>query len=300
MSPAVCVLGCTNLPESVAFWTSFGFIERSRVQLDTEQSVSLYGCTEPTTEVLLCMPDAIAGHLRLVSTSRHRPAIGPFDRGPHAIDLYTTDMGRSLTVASAVGANTAFGQLDYQFGPMHLQEGKCVGPDGVIVVFVDITRRRPSVLDRFPDRLHSEVHSVVNIVGSVDAANATWTGAAGLTLVADAVIDTPELGEFLQLPHPDRCRMSLLADQGVSPIRFEQLGFIDGGASEGVDISTWPLPGGLPLVEFHCPHLDEVALELTTSGHTFGQMVTLGNRSSACTSLDGVGQRYLLRSSASL
>jgi catechol 2,3-dioxygenase-like lactoylglutathione lyase family enzyme len=295
VSPAICVIGVSDLAASLKFWTSLGFVETDRRRLSLEVARTLYGLDSTTEEVLLAMPDSTAGLLRLVVTSEPHPTIGPYDRGPHAIDLYTTDIAKSLAIATGAGANTGFGQLDYQFGPVRLQEGKCIGPDGVILVFVDISRRRPSLLDQFPDRLHSEIHSVVNIVASVDAANATWKE-AGLAVIADAVIDTPELGKFLQLPSPDRCRMSLLASADVAPIRFEQLGFIDGGASAGVDLSTWPLPAGLPLVEFLTSDLTTTTADLRLAGHLLGPIVSVVTGVSACTGQDAIGQRYLIRS----
>jgi hypothetical protein len=294
MSPTTCVLGTTDLEGSVRFWSALGFVERSRVELNGVAARNLYGL-DGATEVVLAMPDSTRGMLRLVSTPIPHPVVGPFDRGPHAIDLYTTDMDQSLAVAASAGADTSFGQLDYQFGPLRLREGKCLGPDGVILVFVDISRRRPSLLDEFPERLHSEVHSVVNIVRSVDEANRTWTTGAGLVVAADAVIDTPQLGEFLQLPTADRCRMSLLCDPEVSPIRFEQLGFIDGGADLGVDLATWPLPAGLPFVEFSSVDVSGTCTRLVQQGHHAGPIVGLDKESQGCSLVDGTGQRYFLR-----
>ncbi len=298
LSPEVCVLGTNHLGESVAFWSALGFVEGSRSILQASSSRELYGIDHDTNEVLMEMPGSSRGHVRLVETPVERPTIGPFDRGPYAIDLYTTDLKRSLSIASQSGASTSSMQLDYAYGDLRLREGKCLGPDGVVIVFVDISRRRPSLLDHEPDRLHSEVHSVVNIVHSVDAANATWK-AIGLTIVADAVLDTPELAAFMALPTTQRCRMSLLADDDVSPIRFEQLGFVDGGSEFGVDVSAWPLPAGLGLVEFRvASSADDLSGSLTTltdSGHTVGPRVDTGDSGWARWALDGTGQRYFLR-----
>jgi catechol 2,3-dioxygenase-like lactoylglutathione lyase family enzyme len=299
-SPSLCVLGVSQLAESVAFWTYLGFVAQEPLEISGTQAHALFGL-EATTSQLLTMPDAQAGHLLLIETKHPNPTTSPYNLGPHAIDIYTTDMDSSLALADGAGANTAYGRLDYAFGPVRLVEGKVSGPDGVVLVFVDITRRRPSLLDRFPERLHSEIHSVVNIVESVDAANMVWSGAVGtgvsggvgLTVGADATIDAPELGAFLGLATPDRCRMSLLADADIGPIRWEMLQFLDRAPVPAIRLSTWPLPAGLPLVAFAVANISEFVSTLSDKGHNAGALVTLSDRL-ACSMVDPGGQRYLL------
>jgi hypothetical protein len=290
-SPSLCVLGVSDLAQSAAFWTYLGFVATEPELLGEPTATALFGLTATSTQ-LLCMPDAESGHLLLVKTEHANPTRSPYNLGPHAIDLYTTNMDQSLALAAKAGANTEYGRLDYAFGPVRLVEGKVTGPDGVVLVFVDITRRRPSLLDRFPQRLHSEVHSVVNIVQSVDAANEVWA-AEGMSIGADSTIEAPELGTFLGLPKPDRCRMSLLADSGVWPIRWEMLQFLDHAPLPAIQLSTWPLPAGLPLVAFLVDDISATSEGLADRRHARGAVVTLSDRL-ACSMVDPGGQRYLL------
>ena len=293
-SPDHVVLGCSDLGAQVAWWTALGFTASAPTEIDAGSAEALYGIGGATTQVSMSVPGAAAGSVRLVRTTQPRGEVGHWDRGPHAIDLYTTDMDRSLEIARAAGARVA-GRMVYDFGTMRLEEGKSVGPDGTIVVFISNSKRRPSVLDHDSSRIHSEVHSIVNIVSSVDAARVAWIEGGGLTLLGDAVIDSPGLADLMELPRVVPARMGLFCDVDVTPIRYEVLEFVGLSSDEGIDLDQWPLKPGLPMACFVVDALDQLIGTLTDVGFVFGPQTALGDGRLAVTGADPSGLRFELR-----
>jgi catechol 2,3-dioxygenase-like lactoylglutathione lyase family enzyme len=237
-SPHHAVVATRDLDVMTSFLRTLGFGESARGELSADATRCLYGLGDTTPERLLVAGDAPGGLLRLVATPTPAPASGPYACGPMAIDLYTTDIERSLALAGQAGARCGpIGR--YAAGPTPIAEARAVGPDGLAVVFIQIEPRRPSLLDRQPNRLHSEVHSIVWAVPDVDEAAAPWR-AAGLQTLADLTLTDPVVGEFLELPRPDApLRLQLLCDEAATPSRLEVLAFLeDGDAAVGGETAT--------------------------------------------------------------
>jgi hypothetical protein len=293
-SPDHVLLGSRDAERQAAFWVAMGFGVTRHSTIGPHLARS-YGVPEGGTEITLGVPGAAAGGIRIVETDQAEVTVGSWDRGPFAVDLYTRDMDRSLSTAVEAGA-VHKGRMVYEFGTMRLEEGKTTGPDGVRLVFISNSTRRPSVLDANPDRLHSEVHSIVNIVGSVDAFSTAWHGGAGLTILGDAVIASPGLADLMELPKVVSARMGLYCDADVTPIRYEALEFIgltDDDASELVP--QWPLRPGQPLGVFVVDDFDATLLALDEGGFAMeGDVVEGGVRSAM--GVDACGIRFEIRS----
>jgi catechol 2,3-dioxygenase-like lactoylglutathione lyase family enzyme len=294
LSPSHVIIGTRDRNAQIAWWTALGFVAGESTDVSAEEALALYGLGAPTTQTVLSVDGATSGHIVLVDTTEEPVSVGPWDRGPHAIDLYTVDMARSLAAAADAGGRVK-GHMRYEFGTMALEEGKSIGPDGTVVVFIQNSKRRPSVLDAAPERLHSEVHSVVNIVASVDAARRSWIDGAGLDLLGDAVIDSPGLADLMELPKVVAARMGLFCDAEVAPIRFEVLEFVGLDASEGRDLDQWPLKPGLPMVRFTVADLAAEQQALEAAGFVFGEIVATGTGSAVCAT-DPSGLRFQLSS----
>lgn len=264
-SPDHVLIGSRNPDRQAAFWVAMGFEVTGRSTIGPLRARS-YGVPEGGAEITLTVPGASAGGIRIVATDQPEVTVGSWDRGPFAVDLYTRDMDRSLDMAVEAGA-VHRGRMVYEFGIMRLEEGKTTGPDGVRLVFISNSTRRPSVLDSDPGRLHSEVHSIVNIVDSVDAFSAGWHTGAGLTVLGDAVISSPGLADLMELPKVVSARMGLYCDSGVAPIRYEALEFI-GLAADDVSelVPQWPLRPGQPLGVFVVDDFDVALLALDENG----------------------------------
>lgn len=290
-SPRHAVIGASDVEATVRFLVGLGFERGARASLPTSAAGALYGLERETSEVALRMPDAPAGSIRVVGTPHPAEPHHVFARGPHALDLYTTDTAKSLERAAAAGAR-CFEPATYRVGPLELTETKTVGPDGLAIVFIQAARRRPSLLDRHPERLHSEVHSLVFTVDSVTEAMPFWKERAGLQAFLDATIVEPAVAAFMGLPRPDTpLRLAMLADGESRPARLELLEFPQ---DAGPHLSTWPLRPGFHAAGFEVPSLGD-AMRLL-EGARFGEPVEVDTaglpRARAVTAVAPGGVRF--------
>lgn len=158
-----------------------------------------------------------------------------FAGGPAALDFYA----RSVATLPHVTV---------PLGPLVMHQARVTGPDGLPVVLIDASHRRPSLLDS-TDLPVSEAHSMVWVVPSVDEALALFV-AGGLSVVFDLPISSDEVCSLVGLPAGTPVRMAMLSDEELTPMRFELLeapGVApwDGEVRAGM---AWPLfrPAALP------------------------------------------------------
>ena len=242
-SPSHITIGASSIEGTARFFQAFGFVRESDSTIDAFAARELYGLDRATSETRLSMPGAERGLIRVVETHLGTIASGPFDRGAHAVDLYVRDMGQALEIVK----NTRAGigpVAAYRVGPMTIKECKCVGPDGLVLVLIEVDKRRPSVLDSSANTLFSEVHSGVYVVESVDAAAGFWKD-AGLKVLLDVTFAEPTVAEFMRLPRPDtRLRLGLFADEAQLPVRLELIEFPDADGRGAPLIDARPLRPG--------------------------------------------------------
>ncbi len=243
LSPTHAIVGSTNTAAIVSLYTAFGFELRRRTPVPADVARALYGLDHETHETVMAVPGAARGWLKIVDTPVAASHAEPFDAGPHAIDLYTTDMEASIRLAEREGARCG-PIVEYRVGPLAIREAKTiVGPDRLVTVFIEAGRRRPSVLDRDTARLHSEIHSVVWTVASADEAVGFWRDRAQLELLLDVTVREPAVARLMSLPREDApLRLAVLADRSAAPVRLE---FIEFTEDAGSALATWPLRGGL-------------------------------------------------------
>ncbi len=237
------VVGATDVEATIDFLMAFG-LERLASPTAAGTFVGLPG-----------EPGAIL--VRLAEKGSDR--VGPYATGGQALDLYTSDLARSLELVDGAGF-TRGPAVSYTFGPMTLGQVLIHGPDGLPVVLVEVDHRLPSALNSDPDRLHSQLHSVVWGVEDLDAATTFFSGPAGLALRATFPLTAPEVSTFMELPRPTSMRMSVLAHEDARPPRFELLAF-DAAAvrlGEGGHRSGRPLEAGALLPVFTTVDLDAV------------------------------------------
>lgn len=252
-SPHHVVLGASDPGAAAAFFRALGFESGGPEGLSSVAARALYGLDQATSQQWLRMPGAERGGLRIVATPHPPAACGPYDHQPQAIDLYTTDMARSLEAARRAGARGRE-PLSYRVGTLEVAEGKAVGPDGVPVIFLRLSRRRPSLLDREPGRLHSEVHAFVRAVASLDRALGFWRDRAGLNVMMDATLRDPNVTGVMQLPRRDApVRIAILVDAETRPVRLELIEFPE---DRGSAVPPRPLRAGL-----HGPAFEVASIE---------------------------------------
>jgi hypothetical protein len=199
------VIGASDVEASAAFFETF--------------------CFERTSATTLRVPGGAPVDIVLAATDAPGRAPRGYELGPRALDLYTTDIERGLAVAADAGYMTSpIGTIS--MGPVTMRQALVTGPDGVPVVLVESTHRRSSILDREPDRLFSEPHSVVWAVDDVDT-EAAWWVEQGATKGMDLRFSEPAVSEYLGLPDsPVEIRMTMISDVAVSPLRLELLEFV--------------------------------------------------------------------------
>jgi len=258
------VVGVSDMAASIAFYTAYGFEVMARNRLQADVATALYGLDTATDEVVLGVPGAATGRLRLVHTPLPLPDRGHFHRGGHALDIYTSDMAASTALARELGVVVG-PTADYVFGPVSLQQAQAMAPDEVPFVFVGIDRRLPSVLDAQPERAHSELHSVVGCVDGIDAETAFWKDIVGLELRSQFPIDVPAVSEFMMLPRHVPIRMSVMSGAAANPPRFELLEFSD---AEGITVSGRPLLPGCLVVGLRVPHVLAAVEAMAQAGAT--------------------------------
>jgi len=200
------VIGATAPAATRAFFQAFGFVD------DDVRQDSLIRGLGHRTELVIVEADASE---RLVD----------YDLGPRGLDLYTSDMDRSLEVAASAGADVGpVGVVE--IGPMVMKQVTVWGPDAIPLVLIENSSRRASLLDDRPDELHSEVHSLVWAVASRDA-EAEWFESQGCIRGMDLSFSNPAVSSFMRLPDElVELSMVMLANEANDPIRFELLEFV--------------------------------------------------------------------------
>jgi catechol 2,3-dioxygenase-like lactoylglutathione lyase family enzyme len=296
-SPTHTVIGAVDLDASIEWWTGLGFGVATENTLDPDAADALFGLAGEVEQVELRVDEAPGGAIWLVQTPRLPAARGPFDAGPYAVELYTTDMEASLAL-SVDGGATLGGRLEYGVGSVSMERASVAGPDGSMVMFLASSDRQPSVLDIHPEWLHSEVHSILSAVRNVDTANRFWCEQLGMTLAE--IEENLGLDTVLQLPRAVGARSTMLCDEFINPIRYEFIEFNGITPDDRVGtVSTWPLPAARPLGCFSVADVAASAAHLFRAGATFGDIVDLGDGcaiggSKATWGLDPNGIRFIL------
>jgi hypothetical protein len=210
-APVEVVVGATDLDATTRFLATFDLEVVAEGTVAVTDADSGDGQAGSTSWRRLGVPGADRGTIRLVATDLPggpRPAIAA---GPLAVDLYTRDMDASL--ARLAGAGIDHGRLGtLDLGPLVMRQCEVIAPDGWRIVLVEANHRRPTTLDDDPDRLHSEVHSVLWTVPSIEEATPALVD-LGLTQAHVFPIQHPELARIIDLPAPDTTLvMNLLVD----------------------------------------------------------------------------------------
>jgi catechol 2,3-dioxygenase-like lactoylglutathione lyase family enzyme len=297
-SPSHVVVGVSDLDASIDWWTGLGFGVTSENTLDPDAAEGLFGLAGEVEQVELRVDEAPGGAIWLVQTPHLQSTHGPFEAGPYALSLYTTDMDASLALGNDLGAKLG-GRLAYSVGNLVLEEGSIFGPDGSLLVFIASSDRDPSVLDIHPEWLHSEIHSIVSNVRSVDTTNRFWSDQVGMTILADRNLNSG-LGSLPKFSHEISTRTTSLCDEFINPIRYVFVEFNDDAQYPNTQNgSTWPLPAACPLGCFSVVDVATSAAQMFRAGATFGEIVELGygcaiGGSKAIWGLDPNGTRFIL------
>ncbi len=250
-APTHVVIGATDPQATVDLLHLVDLVEAERGWFSAEQAATRFGLDAPTAWYRLHAPGASRGEVLVVATPHTAPARSATDLGALAVDLYTADLDASLARLRAAGVEHGYaGTLE--LGPLVMRQCEITAPDGWRLVLVEANRRRPSVLDDDPDRLHSEVHSVLWTVPSIAAAAPAVQAATGLEQAHVFPIRHPELARIVGLPSEDtELVMNLMVDADQTPIRVELCEFPGHPAPRAPEpAATGPLTGGIHALGF--------------------------------------------------
>ena len=128
------------------------------------------------------------------------------------------------------------------------------------------------MLDTDPERLHSEVHSVVASIDDLAAETTFWTEVAGLELKSQFPIDVPAVSEFMMLPRHAPVKMSVMTGPGALPPRFELVAYDD---ADGRLTPSRPLSAGALVPVFTVAGLDAFTDTLVAGGASAGPTVVV-------------------------
>jgi len=255
-SPIDVVVGASDMEAAAEFLMLFGFEKGPSGPLPAEAAKALYDIDGPVEELVMVVPGAPRGRVRLVASPNAARRYAPFDARPFAIDLFTNDIDRSVAMAVEAGCHTS-PITDHHFGPLTIREVEITGPDSLVVTLLEPSAgRRPCVLDDDPDRLHSEVHAFVWSDTNLDQHTGYWTD-RGLQSLMDVVMDTPGLGALVGAPDEDvKLRLTVFADEpDARPIRVEFVEFL---GMPSTPQPTLPLAAGLHAPSFEVDDLEAV------------------------------------------
>jgi hypothetical protein len=269
-SPNHVVVGAVDPDRVAGFVQLFGFERAAEAVLPAEAARALYGLDGETRERVLSVPGAERGWLRIVRTTEPPRPGGPFDHRPLAIDLYSRDIRESLEIARTYDIRC--GELvEYTMGPYEIKEFVAFGPERLTLVLIQANILRPCVLKTDPDRLHSELNSLVWTVASAAEALPAWRERAGLEVLVDAHFGGPIVSRLMGLSQPEvPVRLAVLSDTAQNPSRFE---FIEFCEEQGRDTPNFPLAAGLFAAGFSVDDLDAARLAMTDC--TFSEPVAI-------------------------
>ena len=135
-SPIDVVVGASDMEAVAEFLILFGFEKGPTGPLPADAAAALYGIDGPVVELVMAVPGAPRGRVRLVSTPNPARSYASFDARPFAIDLFTTDMDRSVALANGGGYH-ASPITDHNFGPVTIREVEITGPDKLVVTLLE-------------------------------------------------------------------------------------------------------------------------------------------------------------------
>lgn len=267
-SPSHAVIGVSDLRASIEFLSLFGYEETVRSTLPAAASATLYGIDRETRETVMKVPGAELGWLRLVDTVIPARSYGTLDSRAFAIDFFSTDLDRSVALAAEAGHHVSH-VASYQFGPITIREVEISGPDGLIVTLLESPVKRPTILDREPDRLHSELHALVWSVTDMDSKLPFWQQTVGFETVTDATFEGEEMAKVLGMPGKTiKARLAVMCDADSNPARLEMIEFLGEPVAEH---PSWPLAAGLHAPAFTVDDLEAAMADL--AGATFSKAI---------------------------
>ncbi|TDD35608.1 hypothetical protein E1287_13235 [Actinomadura sp. KC06] len=177
--------------------------------------------------IALSAAGADTGQIHLVRVPEPlAPAVRPhnLDVGLIGIDMYAKDIETAHAQFAEAGIGWSSPPATYAVAvgdqEVTVTQGVCPAPDGTAVVFVQpAAARGTAAWDADPERLYTELTSVVCHVPDADAEIAFWgPDGLGMSLWYDVVFSSPGFDAVADLPPGTRMRLAFLAGERTARI----------------------------------------------------------------------------------
>ena len=214
------------------------------------------------SSVLMGAPGAASGRIRLVAAQGTATPAEVWDLGPRLLGIYSHDLDATAeAIAAAGGAPRP--PVTYPYGAASLSELVANGRDNVwwtVPLAVPGAHRPSAAYASAPERLHSELHTVVLVVDDHDAAVAFFE-AGGLSTVFDGEMTGPDFERLVGMPEGATLRLAFMGGPEHLPARFEIMSF------SGVDsVDRRGEPVGIQRVAFACDDVAATRAALVAAG----------------------------------
>lgn len=196
--------------------------------------------TSKDGDVLLGATGSAGGRLRFVAAApsvTEPPAV--WDTGARLLGIYSRDLERTVEAMRDAGGEPR-SPVTYPYGATTLSELVGLGSDGIwwTVPLAVVGAHRPSHAYAVePERLHSEVHSVVLVVDDHDDAVAFFEH-AGLIAAFDGSMSGAPYDELIGMPAYAILRLTFMVGPKQDSARLEIMSF---EGVRGVDRSADPV-----------------------------------------------------------
>lgn len=223
------IVGVTDFAPHLAFFRDqLGYQIAERGTIPAAVADPLWGTGDADLDVMaLTAAGATTGRIHLVRV----PDTGGTAERPHnlddgliGIDMYARDIEVAHRELTAAGYAWSSPPASYDVAvadrAVTVTQGVCAAPDGTAVVFVQPAAvRGTAAWQADPDRLYTELTSVVCHVPDSDAEQAFWgPDGLGMSVWYDVVFSSPGFDTVADLPAGTRMRLAFLAGERTARI----------------------------------------------------------------------------------
>ncbi|MFI0371923.1 hypothetical protein ACH35V_29005 [Actinomadura sp. 1N219] len=223
------LVGVTDFAPHLDFFGGrLGYEVAAEGEVPGPVAAALWGTGPSGVEAIaLSAAGADTGQIHLVRVPEPlAPAARPhnLDIGLIGIDMYARDIetAHARFAEAGIGWSTPPATYAVAAGDQEVTvtQGVCPAPDGTAVVFVQpAAARGTAAWDADPERLYTELTSVVCHVPDADAEIAFWgPDGLGMSLWYDVVFSSPGFDAVADLPPGTRMRLAFLAGERTARI----------------------------------------------------------------------------------
>ncbi|OBC01600.1 hypothetical protein A5784_17940 [Mycobacterium sp. 852013-50091_SCH5140682] len=303
--PTSAVVGATDIGKMALFFGALGMRPRPMGSIGTDVASALYGLDHPVRQVEMITAGSDRT-VRIVETPHQALPFTPLTGGPYGLDFFSNDVDTTMALVTAAGGHNATEFVNFGLEPsMHPEaattptscENLLQGPDELGMYITDVTRTdnpRPSLLDRDPELMTSELIEICWVVADLERERNFWEQEVGVDVVFECYAENEGMVKLMRHPHPTLLRCINVSDDEAHT-RIEFMSYPDETISTP---PNWPLRGGLFASLFW---VDDIAASMARlPSAEFGTVVTFTDPNdgpvTAVSAASPTGVRFEIRS----